>query len=146
MLDATDKKILDLLQINARLSYAEIGRQVALSTPAVIDRVQKLEEQGIITGYQAMINWGKVGYGIRVIVRLKTTPKYYPHIREFAAQHPSILRCDHVTGADSFIMEVILKEPAALEPFIEALHPYGETASAIVMSQYETQHPIQLPD
>src|SRR4051812_15713208 len=104
MTDEIDRKILGLLQDDARISYAELGRRVGLTTPAVIERVRKLEDGGIITGYRAGIDAAKVGFPITAFIRMSITGVDYSHIIEVAQESKEVLECHRGTGGDSFIM------------------------------------------
>src|ERR1043165_6669116 len=106
MIDEIDWKILKELQINARISFAELGRRVGLTTPAVIERVRKLEDAKIITGYRVEIDTAKVGLPITAFIRMSITGVDYSHIIEVAEQSGEILECHRGTGGDSFIMKI----------------------------------------
>ena len=120
-LDATGKKVLTLLQEDARLPFSEIGRRVGLSTPAVIERVQRMEEAGIIRGYHAEVNPQELGYTLTAYVRLHTTPERYPAVLALVERIPQVLECAHVTGEESFIMKVVLKSVTHLEEIIRPI-------------------------
>ncbi|MEP6705644.1 MAG: Lrp/AsnC family transcriptional regulator, partial [Acidobacteriota bacterium] len=106
MNDEIDRKILKELQEDARVSYAELGRRVGLTTPAVIERVRKLEDSGVIRGYRAEIDTAKVGLPITAFVRMSITGVDYSHIIEVAEQSNEVLECHRGTGGDSFIMKI----------------------------------------
>ena len=91
MIDEIDRKLLSELQSDARISYAELGRRVGLTTPAVIERVRKLEDAQIVTGYHAEIEPGKVGMPITAFIRMSITGVDYSHIIEVAEQSKEIL-------------------------------------------------------
>jgi len=134
MLDDIDRKILRELQEDARTSYAELGRRVGLTTPAVIERVHKLEDAGIITGYRADIDTAKVGLPITAFVRMSITGVDYSHIIEVAEESNEVLECHRGTGGDSFIMKVAVSSVEHLQHVIDKLTPYGITTTAIVLS------------
>src|SRR5687768_15807874 len=134
MLDQIDWKILKTLQENARVTYAELGRQISLTTPAVIERVRKLEDAGVITGYRAEIDTAKVGLPITAFVRMSITGVDYSHIIEVAEQSEEVLECHRGTGGDSFIMKVAVASVEHLQEIIDKLTPYGITTTAIVLS------------
>src|SRR5437660_819219 len=106
MIDDIDRKILNELQLDARISYAELGRRVGLTTPAVIERVRKLEDSGIVTGYRAEIDPSKVGLPITAFIRMSISGVDYSHIIEVAEESSEVLECHRGTGGDSFIMKV----------------------------------------
>src|SRR5688500_8671463 len=106
MLDHIDWKILKELQENARVSYAELGRKISLTTPAVIERIRKLEDAGIITAYRAEIDTAKIGLPIVAFVRMSITGVDFSQIVRIAADSVEVLECHRGTGGDSFIMKV----------------------------------------
>lgn len=134
MLDDIDRKILIELQTDARTSYAELGRRVGLTTPAVIERVRKLEDAGIITGYRAEIDTSKVGLPILAFIRMSITGVDYSHIIDVAQQSGEVLECHRGTGGDSFIMKVAVASVEHLQEVIDRLTPYGITTTTIVLS------------
>jgi Lrp/AsnC family leucine-responsive transcriptional regulator len=134
MLDEIDRKILKELQKDARVSYAELGRRVGLTTPAVIERVRKLEDSGVIKGYRAEVDTAKVGLPITAFIRMSITGVDYSHIIEVAEQSNEVLECHRGTGGDSFIMKVAVSSVEHLQELIDRLVPYGITTTTIVLS------------
>jgi len=134
MIDEIDRKILKEMQEDARISYAELGRRVGLTTPAVIERVHKLEDAHIITGYRAEIDTAKVGLPITAFVRMSITGVDYSHIIEVAQESNEVLECHRGTGGDSFIMKVAVSSVEHLQEVIDRLVPYGITTTTIVLS------------
>ena len=134
MIDEIDWKILKELQVNARISFAELGRRVGLTTPAVIERVRKLEDARIITGYRVEIDTAKVGLPITAFVRMSITGVDYSHIIEVAEESNEVLECHRGTGGDSFIMKVAVADVGHLQLLIDKLTPYGITTTSIVLS------------
>jgi Lrp/AsnC family leucine-responsive transcriptional regulator len=146
LLDRTGLKILHALQQNARISFSELGRQVALSSPAVAERVRKMEEVGIIGGYHARVEPEKVGLPIMAFVLLKTRAEKYPDIILLARRLPQILECHHVSGGESFIMKVIASSIPHLEDLIERLSPFGETSTLVVLSSPVVKEVLDLEE
>ncbi|MBS1768646.1 MAG: Lrp/AsnC family transcriptional regulator [Acidobacteria bacterium] len=134
MLDEIDQKVLHILQEDARTSYAELGRQVGLTTPSVIERVRKLEDSKIITGYRAEIDTSRVGLPILAFVRMSITGVDYSHIIEVAESSNEVLECHRGTGEDSFIMKIAVSSVEHLQDVIDLLTPYGITTTTIVLS------------
>lgn len=134
MIDEIDWKILKELQENARISFAELGRRVGLTTPAVIERVRKLEDAKIITGYRAEIDAAKVGLPITAFIRMSISGVDYSHIIEVAEKSAEVLECHRGTGGDSFIMKVAAADVEHLQTIIDKLTPYGITTTSIVLS------------
>ncbi|MGI8495525.1 MAG: Lrp/AsnC family transcriptional regulator [Pyrinomonadaceae bacterium] len=134
MPDQIDWKILKELQENARISYAELGRKISLTTPAVIERIRKLEDTGIIKGYRAEIDAAKVGLPITAFIRMSISGVNYSHIIEVAEASKEVLECHRGTGGDSFIMKVAVADVGHLQTLIDKLTPYGITTTSIVLS------------
>jgi Lrp/AsnC family leucine-responsive transcriptional regulator len=134
MIDEIDWKILKELQINARITFAELGRRVGLTTPAVIERIRKLEDSGIITGYRVEIDTAKVGLPITAFIRMSITGVDYSHIIEVVEESAEVLECHRGTGNDSFIMKVAVADVGHLQTLIDKLTPYGITTTSIVLS------------
>jgi Lrp/AsnC family leucine-responsive transcriptional regulator len=144
MTDEIDRKILHELQEDARTSYAELGRRVGLTTPAVIERVRKLEDAGIITGYRAEIDTARVGLPITAFIRMSITGVDYSHIIEVAQQSNEVLECHRGTGGDSFIMKVAVSSVEHLQEMIDRLTPYGITTTTIVLSSPVRKRSIEV--
>jgi Lrp/AsnC family leucine-responsive transcriptional regulator len=144
MIDEIDRKLLKELQEDARTSFAELGRRVGLTTPAVIERVRKLEDAGIILGYRADIDTAKVGLPITAFVRMSISGVDYSHIIEVAQQSNEVLECHRGTGGDSFIMKVAVASVEHLQEIIDKLTPYGITTTAIVLSSPVKRKTIEL--
>lgn len=134
LLDHVGWQILLALQQDARLSFTELGRQVGLSLPAVAERVRRMEEAGIITGYRAEIDARKIGLTMTAFIRLSTTGSQYPALIELVQQLPEVMECHHLTGADSFIMKVVVVSIAHLESLITRVSSYGPTTTSIALS------------
>ncbi|MEZ5424736.1 MAG: Lrp/AsnC family transcriptional regulator [Pyrinomonadaceae bacterium] len=134
MIDEIDWKILVELQADARTSYAELGRRIGLTTPAIIERVRKLEDAGVITGYRAEIDTAKVGLPVTAFIRMSITGVDYSHIIEVARESNEVLECHRGTGGDSFILKVAVASIEHLQSVIDKLTPYGITTTSIVLS------------
>lgn len=135
-LDAIAWKILEALQHNARLSFAELGRKVGLSTPAAAERVRRLEEAGVITGYHASVDVAKLGMPIRVLVRLTIHGGDQQVSRSVAVitEMTEVSRCHRITGAESFILEADVVSIRHLESLIDKLSTLGATSTSTVLS------------
>lgn len=144
-LDDTSLHLLAALQCDARLSYADLARRVGLSPPAVADRIRRLERQGVITGYRAQVDRGKLGYGLTAFIRLRAASEQYDSIDALADETPEILECHHVTGEDGFILKVIARSVAHLDQLILRLAPYAATTSSIVLSTRAEGKPVAVP-
>lgn len=135
-LDTIAWKILELLQHDARMSFAELGRKVGLSTPAAAERVRRLEEAGIITGYHAEVNLARLGVPIHVLMRLTIPGGDLQIGRTVTAikDLPEITRCHRITGDESFVIEAHLVSVRHLEALIDKLSAFGATATSTVLS------------
>lgn len=131
--------MLALLQRDARLSYAELGRKLKLSPPAAAERLRRLEDWGVITGYRAEINPLALGRTLLVYFRVTVSPKDYPKFKKLMAQLVEIHECHHITGAESFIVKARLRSVQELEPLIEKLTEFGPTVTSVVLSSVVEQ-------
>lgn len=134
MIDHIDRKILIELQKDARISFAELGRRVGLTTPAVIERVRKLEDAQIINGYRAEIDTAKIGLPITAFIRMSITGIDYSQIISVVKESEEVLECHRGTGGDSFIVKVAVADVGHLQTMIDKLTPYGITTTSIVLS------------
>ena len=141
--DHHDRKILELLQQDARVSHAEIGRRVHLSQPAVSERIKRLEAQGVIAGYRAWVDPAKLGYTITAMVRVQTQAgrPYEAFVREC----PEIVECHTVTGDDCAVLRVLAMDVQHLQRIVDALNTYCRTSTAIVLSTLVAHKPVRPP-
>lgn len=134
-IDKLNKKILNCLQINARQSNAEIGRQVGISSPAVSERIKKMEDMGIIEGYKAMVSPFEIGYQLKAIITLRAFMGKLKPFLEKVKSFDEVVNCYRITGDENIVMEVVLKDNKHLEAFIDNLIIYGESKTQIVLSR-----------
>jgi Lrp/AsnC family leucine-responsive transcriptional regulator len=135
LLDSIGWNILRELQRNARTPFAELGRRVGLSTPAVMERIHRMEDEDIITGYRAEVNNEKIGYPILAFVRVTVVGDFMPHIMRVAKEAQEVLECHRVTGSDSFIMKVAVESVDELQTLLDRMTPYVATTTSIVLSE-----------
>ena len=145
LLDEIGWRILDELQADARLSFAELGRRVHLSTPAVAERVRKMEDAGIITGYHAHIDLATVGLPIQAVIRVRANRMNYERAKAVVAGIPEALECHHVTGADDLVMKVAVQSVGHLERVLDTLRPIGDHVTSIVLSTPFELWPVPAP-
>ena len=145
LLDAKGWKLLQELQENARTSFAELGRRVGLSTPAVAERVRNLESAGIIAGYRAELDLARIGLPMLAVIRMSVMGDVLGRITAVAQAMPEVLECHRGTGADSFIMKVAVASVAHLEALIDRLTPYGTTSTSIVLSSPVPRRTVTAP-
>jgi Lrp/AsnC family leucine-responsive transcriptional regulator len=141
-LDEVDWRILGELQANARQTFAELGRQVGLTAPAVAERVRRLEDTGIITGYHAEINTERLGLHLTAYMRYSTPTMSYAKIEPIIKSYPEILECHRVTGDDCFVMRIAVASIAHLESLINRLTPYGTMTTSLVLSSVFTRRDL----
>ncbi|KLN55970.1 Lrp/AsnC family transcriptional regulator [Variovorax paradoxus] len=142
-LDAHDTRILAELQADARLTMAELGRRVHLSQPAVTERVKKLEAAGVISGYRATMNLGKLGYGIRAIIRVGRAD--YARVVELVQQTPECVNAYNVTGDDSWILEIAVIDVSHLDAVVTKFCILTETATSIILNPAREHQPMLPP-
>jgi Lrp/AsnC family transcriptional regulator, leucine-responsive regulatory protein len=133
-LDDIDRLLIEELQSDARLSLAELGRRVALSPPAVADRLRNLEERRAITGFAARVDPRALGYALTAVVRIRPAPRMIAKVADLARATPQIVECLRITGEDCFIMRAHVRDVAHLEELIDAFVLYGQTTTSIVQS------------
>lgn len=134
LLDRVGWQILEALQEEARLSYAELGRRVGLSLPAVAERVRRMEEAGMINGYQAKVNMVDIGLPLTAFVHLRTGQDRYPALITLLKSLPQVLEAHHLAGPDAFIIKIVAASIPHLEGLITRLGVYGQTTTSIVLS------------
>jgi Lrp/AsnC family leucine-responsive transcriptional regulator len=135
-LDTTDWGLIEALQENSRLTFAELGRRVSLSPPAVAERVRRLEEAGVVRGYHADIDLAALGLPMQAMIRITTN-----NVAECASHGhrlqnvPEVLEAQRVTGSDSYIVRVAVRSMEHLEDLLNRIAPHsGDTLTAMVLS------------
>lgn len=139
-LDAHDARILEELQRDARITMAELGRRVHLSQPAVTERVRKLELNGVIRGYRAVVDPQRLGYGIRALVRVGRVE--YQRIVKLIEQTPEVVNAWNVTGEDSWILEIAVIDVEHLDAVVTKFCLVSETSTAIVLNAPREHAPL----
>ncbi len=133
-MDKIDKKILHLLQENARYPLKHLASKVFLSSPAVSARIERLERNGIISGYHAAVDPISLGFHITAFIHMALDPKQKPEFYPFIDSCPNVLECDCVTGAYSMLIKVCFPSTLELDSFIGQLQKFGNTETQIVFS------------
>lgn len=144
-LDAKDWQILEALQQDARVGYAELGRKVRLSAPAVAERVKRLEEAGVIAGYRAVVDPKPLGYAIDAMIRVRCDGGVCARIGTLVAGIPEVLDCRRLAGEDSALLHVVAMSIAHLEVVLDRLlkiHPSIGTTTLVVLQSPHTNRPI----
>ena len=133
-MDRIDAAILRELCADSRIPRAELSRRVGLSAPSVADRIRRLEESGVITGYGARINPARLGYSLTVLIRARPLPGEMKNMIEAIRKTPQIVGCDRVSGEDCFVARAHVRDVAEMEAVIDRIVPFGATNSSIVQS------------
>ncbi|OUR96062.1 ArsR family transcriptional regulator [Flavobacteriales bacterium 33_180_T64] len=133
-IDALNWKILKCIQLNARQSNAHIGRQVGISSPAVSERIKKMEDAGIIESYNALVSPFETGYQLKALITLRAFMGMLKPFLVKVKTYDEVINCYRITGNENIVMEVVLKNQKHLESFIDQLIVYGETKTQIILS------------
>jgi Lrp/AsnC family transcriptional regulator, leucine-responsive regulatory protein len=144
LIDPINRRLLEELQGNARLTMAELGRRVDLSAPAVAERVQRLEEAGVITGYRAQVDPKAVGFPIAAVVRVRPASRQLQKIPDIARETPEVVECYRITGEDCFFLKLHLRAIDDLEEILDRFTPFGQTTTSIVHSAPVARRPLPL--
>ncbi|QIE60552.1 Lrp/AsnC family transcriptional regulator [Rasiella rasia] len=142
-LDSLNWKILQRLQNNSRLSNSEIGRQVGISSPAVSERIKKMEDAGVILGHRTVVSPFETGYQLKAIITLRAFMGKLKPFLEKVKTYDEVLNCYRITGNENIVMEVVLRNQKHLEDFIDQLISYGETKTQIVLSHVVANNSIR---
>jgi Lrp/AsnC family transcriptional regulator, leucine-responsive regulatory protein len=148
MIDDIDRQILNILQQNARTSNADIARQVGMAPSAVLERIRKLEQRGVIQGYEARIDPGALGLGLLAFVAVRSEEKVGDErTGELLAQFPEVQEAHHITGEDCYLLKVRVKDAKTLGRFLrESLGTVGSVRSTRTTVALETlRESAQLP-
>jgi len=134
LLDVYGRTLLDELQANARLSLAELGRRVGLSPTAAAERLKQMEEVGILRGFTVEIDREALGLEVMAFIRMSCGGQHYHRLLEYVQTLEEVRECHHLTGDDDFLLKVTTTSMADLEALIEALLPYGNPVTSLVLS------------
>lgn len=133
-LDDTNRRLLVELQADARLTVAELGRRVGLSSPAVAERLQRLERQGVIEGYHATVDPAALGYPLSAIIRVRPAPRQIHKVAELVRGIPEVVECHRITGEDCYLVKAHVRSMSHLEEIIDQLVTFGQTTTSIIQS------------
>ena len=132
-LDDVDRKILRMLQGNARTSNSEIARQLSMVPSAILERIRKLEERGVILGYEARVNPAALGLGLVAFISVKTADRNHDfEAAERLKRFPEVLEIHNVAGEDCYLIKVRVTDVAALRDF---LHDKVSTIGSVVSTR-----------
>ncbi len=145
-IDPTNRRLLAELQADARLSLAELGRRVGLSPPAVAERLQRLEREGVISGYRAEIDPRALGLVLGVVIRVRPSPGQLQNVADLAVETPEVVECRRVTGDDCYVMTAYVRDVVHLEEVIDRFAVLGQTTTSIVQSSPVPRRGLALGD
>ena len=141
-MDELNWKILECLQLNAREPFASIGRKVGLTSPAVAERVGKMQDMGVIDGFKTVVKHRELGYQLKAIITLRAFVGKLKPFLDKVRTFDEVLNCYRITGNENIIMEVVFKDQLHLEKFIDVLITYGETRTHIILSNVISDAPV----
>jgi Lrp/AsnC family transcriptional regulator, leucine-responsive regulatory protein len=144
LLDARNVQILALLAGNPRMSVSELARSVGMSAPATRERIQRMEEAGVIRGYRLEIDPAALGYPIAAFIRVRPMPGKLPKIAELALAMPQVVECHRITGEDCFVLKVGLDSLDNLDVILDQFLVYGQTTSIVQSTPVAPRH-LPLP-
>ena len=145
LLDGVNLRILAELRDSPRLSMAELARRVSMSAPAVTERVQRLQQAGVIAGYHLDIDPAAVGLPVTAFARIRPMPGSLPRIAELAAEIPEVTECYRITGEDCFLVKLHAPAIDQLAAILDRFLVYGNTTTSIVVSTPVPRRPPPLP-
>ena len=133
-LDASDRRLVQELEADARLSLAELGRRVGLSPPAVRERLARLEGEGVIRGYRADVDPRATGWPIGAFVRIRPAPRELAKVADVIRATPEVVECHRITGEDCFLLRLHVRALEDLEGVLDRFTPWGQTTTSIIAS------------
>lgn len=134
-LDETDRKIIEILQEDGRISMKDLGKLIGLTSPAVSERIKRLENCGIISGYKAIINPDALGRNIKAFIHISLPgSQSYAEFLENAKSDPRIVECHHITGDDCSLLKVLVRNMQELENVIDSIKKIGSTKTSVILS------------
>ena len=145
-IDSVNIRVLEELQRDPRLTMSELGRRVGMSSPAITERVRRLEEAGVIRGYRLDLNPAALGLPIAAYIRIRPNSGQLPRIAELAQQIPEVVECYRVTGEDCFILKVYIPAIDQLDRLLDSFLLYGSTTTTIIQSTPVPLRPPPLPE
>ena len=145
-LDAINRRLLEELRRDPRLTMAELGRRVGMSSPAVTERVRRLEDAGVIAGYRLDLDPAALGLPLAAYIRIRPDPGQLPRIAELAQGIPEVMECHRITGEDCFILKVYFPAMEQLDRILDRFLAYGNTTTSIIQSSPVPPRSLPLPE
>lgn len=142
-MDNTDKNIINILQRNGRTTIKEIGEEVGLTSPAVSERIHRLEDSEVIKGYTAEVDLNKLGKGISAYVNVDVYPKKYELFCKFCEETDSVIEHHHIIGVHNSLLRVAVKDSAELEMLLSHIKDYGISQTSVLLKSYFTHKDLK---
>ncbi|WP_026186593.1 Lrp/AsnC family transcriptional regulator [Ensifer sp. BR816] len=134
MLDELDRRILEILAANARVSLKELALEAGLSSPSAAERLRKLEERGVINGFTVSVNPARLGYPLQAVVRVRPMPGMLHIVEKLIQETPEIVECDKITGDDCFVAKLLVRDMGELDTILDRIAEKAQTNTSIVKS------------
>jgi len=142
VLDDTNRRLLRELHANPRITMSALGRIVGMSAPAVTERVQRMERDGVITGYRVEVDPAALGLPVSAFTRVRPAPRELSKVAELAASLPQVSECHRITGEDCFLIRVHAPTIQELEETLDQFLLYGQTVTSMVVSTPVPRRPL----
>jgi Lrp/AsnC family leucine-responsive transcriptional regulator len=144
--DSRNLELLRLLRGDPRIAISELARRIGMSAPAARERLLKLEEAGVITGYRVDFDAASLGRPVGAFIRVRPAPGQLPKVAELAEQMREVVECHRVTGEDCFVMKVQFESLDRLDALLDHFLAYGQTTTSIIQSTIVPRRSLPLPD
>jgi len=144
-LDEAGRRILAALLQEGRMPFSALGRSVGLSAPAVAERVRRMEDAGLITGWRAVVDRRRLGWTMTAFMRISCPGEKYQAVRRLALDLPEVIDCHHVTGEDCFFVKLAVGSVEHLERIIDRFRALGRTVSSLALSTVVEDKPPAVP-
>jgi Lrp/AsnC family leucine-responsive transcriptional regulator len=133
-LDAIDLKLVRVLLLDGRASYKSLAAEVGLTAPACAERVRRLKEKGVIKGYRADVDWGRLGFPISAVIRIGASAEQGQRLLKAFRETPNVIEVLRVTGSDSYVLQVLARSSSELELVIDRIGSFGNVTTSLVLS------------
>jgi Lrp/AsnC family leucine-responsive transcriptional regulator len=144
-LDPVNRRLLAELHRDPRISMSALAREVGMSAPAVTERVQRMRETGVITGFRMEVDPAALGLPVMAFARIRPAPGQLQRVAELARSLDQVSECHRITGEDCFLVKVHAPAIEDLEAVLDRFLLYGQTVSSIVVSTPVPPRPLPLP-
>jgi Lrp/AsnC family transcriptional regulator, leucine-responsive regulatory protein len=134
-IDELDRRLLEALRSDARMSLKELAGQVGLSAPSVAERIRRLQERGVIRGFTVEIDPAALGFLLQAIVRIRPLPGKLHVVQKLIEETPQIVECDKVTGDDCFVARLHVRSMQEMDGILDRIADKASTSTSMVKSQ-----------